>query len=106
MHRLLRFFATSLGRKLVVAITGIALIGFLLGHMLGNMTIYQSSDSLNAYGAALQGHPLVWVVRAGLIRIFGVHVVTAISLALENSGARPTAYTRKEVIAGWAIRKA
>ena len=99
MHRLIRLFGTSIGRKLVVAVTGAMLLGFLFAHMLGNMALFQGPESLNAYAAWLQGHPLVWAARTGLLGIFGVHVVTTISLALESSAARPTAYTRKEAIA-------
>ncbi len=99
MNRLVRLFGTLIGRKLVMAATGLALIGFLLGHMLGNMTIFQGAETLNAYANWLQGHPLVWVARLGLLTLFGVHVFTAISLALENRGARPTAYRRKELVA-------
>jgi len=99
MHRLLRLFGTSVGRKLVMAVTGILLIGFLLVHMLGNMAIYQGPKALNDYAAWLEGHPLIWVARLGLLAIFSAHVYTAISLAIENSRARPTPYHLKQAVA-------
>ena len=99
MHRLLQLFGTSLGRKLVMAVTGMALIGFLIAHMLGNMAIYQGPNALNDYAAWLEGHPLLWAVRAILLVIFSTHVFTALSLAIENSGARPTAYRLRELVA-------
>ena len=99
MNRLLGLFGTSIGRKLVTAVTGLALIGFLIGHMLGNMTMFQGADNLNAYASWLQGHPLIWLARFGLLAVFGIHLVTAISLALENRRARPVGYGRKELVA-------
>lgn len=99
MNRLVRLFGTTIGRKLVMAGTGLALLGFVLVHMIGNLTIYQGSDTLNAYALWLKSNPLIWVARAGLLAVFGVHVVTAISLAVENRRARPTPYGRKERVA-------
>lgn len=99
MNRLLRLFGTSIGRKLVMAITGLLLIGFLISHMLGNMTVFQGAEAMNYYAAWLQGHPFLWVARIGLLTIFGIHVVTAISLALENNAARPVGYRKKNAIA-------
>ncbi|MCG8589885.1 MAG: succinate dehydrogenase cytochrome b subunit [Proteobacteria bacterium] len=99
MNRLIRLFGTSIGRKLVMAGTGLMLIGFVLVHMLGNMAMFQGADALNGYAAWLQGHPLIWAARAGLLGVFLVHSVTAVSLALENRRARPVAYGRKELVA-------
>lgn len=94
MNRLIRLFRTSIGRKLVVAVTGLLLIGFLIAHLLGNLAIVQGRDVMNAYAAWLQGHPLIWLARIALLAIFVVHVTTAVSLALENRGARPIRYRR------------
>jgi len=99
MNRLIRLFGTTIGRKLVMAGTGLALLGFVLVHMLGNLTILQGADALNGYAAWLKSQPLLWVARAGLLAVFGVHVATAISLAIENRRARPTPYGRKERVA-------
>ena len=99
VNRLYRLFGTSIGRKLVMAATGIALLGFLVAHMLGNLTLYQGPDAINAYAAYLQSHVLIWAARLGLLVIFVVHVVTGIALARENRAARPVAYGRKEPVA-------
>lgn len=98
MRRLIRLLGTTIGRKLVVAGTGLALLGFVVVHMLGNMTVFQGADALNGYANWLHQHPLLWVARLGLLGVFGIHVVTAISLALENRGARPVGYARKASI--------
>jgi succinate dehydrogenase / fumarate reductase cytochrome b subunit len=75
-----------------MAVTGILLLGFLLGHMLGNMFLFQGDDAINSYAAWLQGHPLLWFLRAGLLAIFLLHIRAGIELARENRAARPTAY--------------
>ena len=97
MIRLVRLFGTSVGQKLVVAITGAILLLFVFAHMLGNMAVFQGIDSINAYAAWLQGHPLVWFMRLGLLVVFSVHVVTTLRLAIANRGARATGYQRSMV---------
>lgn len=105
MHRLFRLFSTSIGRKLVLAVTGLMLIGFLLVHMLGNMTVFQGPEALNAYAAWLQGHPSLWVLRGGLLLVFAIHVTVAIKLALENREARHVGYSASRVFqTSWASR--
>ena len=84
MNRLIRLFSTSIGRKLVLAVTGLILFGWLVGHMLGNMTLYQGSSSLNSYAAWLQGHPTLWVMRRSMLMVLGIHIYVACVLALEN----------------------
>lgn len=93
-RRLFHLFATSVGRKVVVALTGIALLLFLVAHLLGNLMVFQGADALNAYAHWLKSNPLLWVARAGLLAIFASHVVLAIHLARENRAARPDRYLR------------
>ena len=105
MHRLIRLFGTSIGRKLVVAVTGAMLLGFLFAHMLGNMALFQGPESLNAYAAWLQGHPLLIVMRAGLAIVFVIHVYAALQLARANRAARPTRYSYRQTFqTSWASR--
>jgi succinate dehydrogenase / fumarate reductase cytochrome b subunit len=94
MNRLVRLFGASVGRKLVAAATGALLLAFLFGHMFGNMQVFQGPEVLNGYAAWLQGHPLLWVFRAGLLALFVVHVAATLSLARENRAARPVGYRR------------
>lgn len=86
---------TSIGQKLAVAVSGLALGGFLIVHMLGNLTIYQGPEVMNAYAAWLQGHPLLWLVRVLLLGAFVVHTSLALRLALINRLARPVSYTHR-----------
>lgn len=92
MNRLVGLLNTSIGQKLVVAISGLALVSFLLVHMLGNLTIFQGPEVMNGYAAWLKGHPLLWVARVSLISLFIGHIVLAIRLALRNRRSRPIAY--------------
>lgn len=94
MNRLVRLFGASIGRKLLAATTGFLLIAFLIGHLFGNLKVFQGQESLNAYAAFLQGHPLVWVFRAGLLTVFVLHIWATLSLARENRAARPVPYSR------------
>lgn len=105
MRRLLRLFTTSIGSKQVMAVTGILLVLFVLVHMLGNLTVYQGPGAINAYGNWLQGHPLLWVFRIGLLVIALVHVALALRVAYENRRARPGRYrVRRSVQVGFAAR--
>ncbi len=99
MNRLLRLFGTTIGRKLVVAVSGFLMIGFLIAHMFGNMVVFQGRDAMNSYAAWLQGHPLLWIGRLALLGVFCVHVYLALRLALANRAARPLSYEREQTVA-------
>ncbi len=84
---------SSVGRKLVVAVTGLALLGFVLGHMVGNLQLFLGQDALNGYAALIKSKPaLLWGARLGLLAFVGAHVVLALELAAENKAARPHGY--------------
>ena len=85
------YWSSSIGKKLVVAITGIALVAFLAGHLSGNLLIFVGREAFNEYAAFLHGvlHGIgIWVARVGLLVVFGVHIVATISLARQNKAAR------------------
>jgi len=87
------FFSSSIGRKWVVALTGLALFGFVVGHLAGNLQIFIGPESINRYGAFLQGlGELLWLVRIGLLVMLVLHIVFTIKLRLENRAARPERY--------------
>ena len=86
--------ASSLGRKLLVALTGVALLLFLAAHLAGNLQVFLGAEALNAYSQGLADlGPLLWVARLGLIAVAVVHVVVTLQLAAANreAGARPYA---------------
>lgn len=90
-----RFYASSIGKKILVALTGLILLGFVLGHMIGNLLIFAGPDAINEYGhllqTALHGGG-VWIARIGLLAATVVHVVATISLTKANREARQDKY--------------
>lgn len=84
---------SSIGKKLVVALTGLAMVGFLLAHLAGNLQVFGGQEPLNAYAQTLQdiGPPL-WVARLGLLALAGTHVLLALRLQAENGAARGAPY--------------
>jgi succinate dehydrogenase / fumarate reductase cytochrome b subunit len=93
------FFSSTLGKKVVMAVTGIAGYGFVIGHMAGNLQVYLGPESINAYGEFLR-HFLhgagIWIARAGLLLAVGLHVWAATSLTLESWAARPAGYRQTQ----------
>ncbi len=100
------FFSTSTGKKYVMAISGLALVGFLIMHLLGNLQIFLGQDQMNTYAAFLKSTgELLWVARLGVLALVAAHIVTAIQLTLENRAARPVAYVHKDYVkASYASR--
>lgn len=88
-----RLFTSSVGKKWIVAITGLAIIGFLMGHLAGNLLIFLGQEHTNAYAHFLKSNmELLWGARIGLIIMFILHIKTAIQLSAENKAARPVQY--------------
>ena len=87
------FYQSSIGKKIVVAVSGLYLIFFVIGHLLGNLEIYLGQNHLNAYAALLQQlGPILWAERIILLLAVAVHIVATIQLAIENRAAKPKNY--------------
>ena len=87
---------SSIGKKALMAVSGLVLLGFVIGHLLGNLTIFGGPDLLNAYAHKLDGlKPLVWAMRVVLLAAVAVHSWTSIMVSRENRAARPQAYKMK-----------
>ena len=101
-----RTFRSSIGAKWLMALTGLALLLFVIAHMLGNLQVFAGRDKLNAYAEGLQHlGPLLWVARIGLLTIFVIHVVTAVRIANANKAARPVPYaTLQPQVTSYAAR--
>ena len=97
MNSLSAFTRSSIGKKYIVAITGVILVGFIIGHLLGNLQIFIGPDAVNAYAVSLRKlGPLLWIVRIFLLIAVVLHIYFTIRLAIDNRAARPQAYARKE----------
>lgn len=92
-----RQFQTAQSGKMVVALTGLGLVGFVIFHMLGNLQVFEGSDAINRYAALLHEMPIaLWTARLTLLAVVVVHIALAIQLALRNRRARPVAYAVRE----------
>lgn len=118
MKRLLRFYASTIGKKVVIAVTGLVLFGFIIGHMIGNLKAFGGFDSegiakldhyavyLREMGADMLGHmTFLWMVRGGLLLALILHVVTVIQLQALNRRARPVEYHRQRFSASTAAAR-
>lgn len=99
MGLLLRLFRSSVLTKIAMAVSGLGIIGFLIAHLAGNLLIFVGAEKINAYGQGLRDlGPLLWVLRGGILALFGVHIWSAIVLADRNRSARPQGYREKKSI--------
>lgn len=91
------FLQSTIGRKVLMALSGAVLIAFVLGHLAGNMLVYLGPDALNEYAVFLREllHGAgIWLARGGLLAAAAVHVWAAWTLSRESLAARPVAYHR------------
>ena len=87
---------SSIGGKLIVAVTGLAMVGFVLAHLSGNLLVFGGPQAVNTYAEGLRKlGALLWVARIGLVAMALLHIVFAIKLNLANRAARPQAYAVK-----------
>jgi len=87
---------SSVGRKIIMGVTGLILILFITGHVLGNMSLFAGPDGINAYAEHLHSlGPVLWLIRLVMLTIFVVHIWFGITLTLENKAARPLGYNQK-----------
>jgi succinate dehydrogenase / fumarate reductase cytochrome b subunit len=114
-----QFWHSAVGKKWIMALSGLALWGFTFAHMIGNLKIYLGREAggayaIDTYGESLRtllhpilpNHVVLWIMRIGLIAAFAVHIVAAASLTRMNRRARPVGYqsTREYVSADFASR--
>jgi len=86
-------YGSTLGKKYLMAFTGLLLFGFVVGHMAGNLQLYLGAEIYNDYAHKLQSlGPLLWLIRATLLSIVGVHILVAFQLWLRNRASRPVKY--------------
>jgi succinate dehydrogenase / fumarate reductase cytochrome b subunit len=100
------FCHSSVGRKMIVAVTGVVLIVFVIGHLLGNLQIYLGPEWINTYSQHLRDlGPILWMIRAFLLIAVLLHIYFTSLLAIENRSARPEHYRKRNYVkASWASR--
>ncbi len=96
LRRLLSLYRSSVGRKFVMALSGLAITGFVVVHLIGTLKIFLGPEETNHYGEALRGlggdlvphGHLLWILRIGLLLAFAIHLHAAFSLDRRNRAAR------------------
>ena len=95
--RLQRMLSSSIGLKILMALTGVILSGFVLVHMLGNLQVYQGAEAIDDYGKLLRKEPaLLWTFRFVLLGAVGLHIWAFLALTRKNLRARPQAYQSRK----------
>ena len=93
MNWFINMFSSSIGKKLMMAFTGLCFCGFLVVHLIGNLTVYVGPDFFNSYVAHLHAYdPLIRVAELGLLALACMHVLTGLTLFWQNLQARPNRY--------------
>ncbi|MBW2547553.1 MAG: succinate dehydrogenase cytochrome b subunit [Deltaproteobacteria bacterium] len=106
MQRALTLHQTTIGKKVIMALSGVIIVGFTIGHFLGNLNLYLGPEAMNGYAEKLQSlPPLVWGTRLVLLFAFGAHIWAAVSLWARNLKARGSRYEkRKDLATDYAAR--
>ena len=89
-------FSTSVGTKIVIGITGIALFLYLLIHVAGNLVVFLGPAAYNKYAYTLEGNPFLPIVEIGLLLLFVIHIYKTIRMFLGNQSTRPVRYATKK----------
>ena len=101
MCTLCNFIQSTIGRKFLMALTGVVLVFFVMAHMLGNLQIFLGPDVINAYAYKLHNllpSSALWAVRLVLLGTIAVHIWAAVTLTLDNRKARPQGYLEDKVV--------
>jgi succinate dehydrogenase cytochrome b subunit len=92
----LRVFRSSVGTKLLIGATGLALFLYLITHIAGNLMVFAGRDTFNNYSHMLLSNPLIPVIEIGLVLIFLLHIYKTVAMYLANQQARPVKYQQKK----------
>lgn len=92
MSRFLKLINSSVGKKIVMSLTGIFLCTFLVVHLSGNLLLFKSEEAFNAYSEFMKTNPVVRVIEIGLALFFFFHIFNGTYLWLQNKRARPKGY--------------
>ena len=97
MGRLRGFYASMVGKKVVMGVTGIIGIAFVILHSLGNLLVFRGPEAINSYSHFLKSTgELLWTLRIVLVAAVILHVVAAVQLTLQSRAARPIGYIKQE----------
>ena len=93
----MHFYTSTIGKKAVMAVSGLILFLFVIGHLIGNLQIYEGPEKLNNYAVFLRSMPaLLWTVRITLLVMVILHIWSSVLLALRKIDARPIGYVKHQ----------
>jgi succinate dehydrogenase / fumarate reductase, cytochrome b subunit len=96
VEAILSIFDSTVGRKYIMGLSGLALVGFIIFHLAGNLTLFFGADAFNAYVLKLESlGPLIRLAELGLLAVFVFHIIFAFSVTLQNKAARKSRYAVK-----------
>jgi succinate dehydrogenase / fumarate reductase cytochrome b subunit len=99
LARPVTFWQSTNGKKVVMAVTGCMMFAFVVGHMLGNLQMFEEPYHINAYGHFLHNlGELLWIERGIMLLAIALHITVSVQLALRSKAARPVGYSRKEAV--------
>ena len=99
MNVLASLIQSSLVKKFIMAISGLGLFLFVIGHLIGNLQVFLGPEAINRYGHFLQSNPeIIWPARLFLLVLVGLHIWAAVKLSVENRAARPVAYAQYQAV--------
>lgn len=95
---LVAFYRSTIGKKIIMGVTGLIGVGYVILHMAGNLQVFIGQEKINAYGAALHGplNEFTWLLRIVVFVALVLHVTMAVQLTLRSAAARPIEYAKKE----------
>ncbi len=97
MRRIRGFYASMVGKKVVMGVTGLIGVGFVLLHSLGNLLVFRGPEAINSYSHFLRSTgELLWTLRIVLVVAVILHVIATVQLTVQSRAARPIGYTRRE----------
>jgi succinate dehydrogenase / fumarate reductase, cytochrome b subunit len=91
----LRVFGSSVGTKILIGVTGLALFIYLIIHVVGNLIVFLGPSAFNKYAYTLEGNALLPIVEIGLLLIFLIHIYKTVKMYIANRRARPVGYVKK-----------
>lgn len=94
--RCFEFICSSIGKKILVALAGLLLCGFLVAHLAGNLFLLKGADAFNHYAETLESNPLIIPAEIGLAALFLIHIILSLKSRWQNRQARPVAYELQE----------
>jgi len=91
-----RVFSSSVGMKILIGVTGLALFLYLVIHIIGNLVVFLGPAAFNKYAFTLESNPVLPIIELLLLSVFVIHIYKTVRMFLGNQSTRPVAYVQKK----------